>query len=210
VQCGQDKWAETEEISSSAPLASTDSSSGSRPSFRAMVRLSSLGETCPVDPGGDRDPATYHVIAPGLPRHLQSAFDTPRKILRAAATTLDLDQPIAIVLPATLNLIADDEVAQRIVDDLRDGVTAGSHLVIAHTSLDIAPESTAKIVAQLNTALDEPYVTRSATAVSQLLTGFDLLEPGLVPIERWPDPDAPPTLASGHTIPVLGAIGRKH
>lgn len=146
---------------------------------------------------------------PGAVAHVQSAFDDPQKIIRAAAETLDLDRPMAVVLPATLNLIADDHVAQTIVDRLRDGIVAGSHVVLAHTTLDDAPESTEKIIATLNQTLDETYVARSATAITRLLTGLELLEPGLVPIEQWRNHDAQPTLASGHTIPILGAVGRK-
>jgi len=150
-----------------------------------------------------------HDVPPGAVAHVQSAFDDPRKILGAAAATLDLDRPVAVILPASLNLIADDAVAQRVVDGLRGGLVAGSYVVMAHTSLDIAPESTAKIVEMLNAALDEPYVTRPAAAVARLLAGFDLLDPGLVPIEGWRSDGDPPVLASGHTVPLLGAVGRK-
>ena len=56
---------------------------------------------------------------------------------------------------------------------------------------------------------DRPYVTRPAAAVARLLAGFDLLDPGLVPIEGWRSDGDPPVLASGHTVPLLGAVGRK-
>jgi hypothetical protein len=162
------------------------------------------------------DPTTLahvHVLGKDVPEgavvHVQSSFGDPQKILRAAAATLDLDRPVAVILPTTLNLVADDTVARRIVDELRDAVVSGSYMALAHTSPDNAPESTAKIIEMLNAALDEPYVLRSEAEIARLLTGFDLLDPGLVPIEDWRNDGGPPVLASGHTVPILGAVGRK-
>jgi hypothetical protein len=80
--------------------------------------------------------------------------------------------------------------------------------VLAHTSLDIAPPSTARIIEMIGSALDEPYVARSADQVSRLLSKVDLMAPGLVPIEHWRNDGDRSTLASGHTAPLLGAVGR--
>ena len=147
--------------------------------------------------------------AEGVVAHVHSAFDDTRTILREAAVTLALDQPVAVVLPTTLNLIADDATAQRIVDDLRAAMTPGSYLIFAHTSLDLAPEGTAKVLERFNEMLDERYVVRTEAQIAGLLTGFDLIEPGLVPVGQWrPDGD-PPAPDGTRAAPIYGAIGRR-
>jgi hypothetical protein len=145
----------------------------------------------------------------GAVAHVQSAFDDPRKILRGAAATLDLGEPVGVLLPTTLNLIPDDAVARRIVDGLLDAVVAGSHVVMAHTSLDIFAEGTAEVIELMNQALDEPYVSRSEDQIAGLLRGLDLLDPGLVPLEQWRSDGDPPVLPHGQLVPMFGAVGRK-
>jgi hypothetical protein len=163
------------------------------------------------------DPTTLahaHRLEAGAPEEgavasVFCSYDDPRTILREAAATLDLGRPVVVILPTTLVLIPDDDVARRIVNDLRDAIVSGSHLVLAHTSLDIASERTAKLLARLDQALDEPYVTRTETEILELLDGFELLSPGLVPIEHWRNDDAPPVLGPDRTVPLYGAVGRK-
>jgi hypothetical protein len=136
-------------------------------------------------------------------------YDDPQTILRESAATLDFGRPVVVILPTTLVLIPDNDVARRIVDDLRDATVSGSHVVLAHTSLDIASERTAKLLARLNQELDEPYVARTKAEILELLDGFELLSPGLVPVERWRNDDAPPVLGPDRTVPLYGAVGRK-
>jgi hypothetical protein len=80
------------------------------------------------------------------------------------------------------------------MDALRDALAPGSYLVMAHTSLGIPTPGTAEIVEVLNSVLEEPYIPRTEREIIHHLEGFDLLDPGLVPIERWPRrrPAVPP------------------
>lgn len=124
------------------------------------------------------------------------------------AETLDLDKPTTVVMPTTLNLLT-DEAAQSLIDALRDALATGSYVVMAQTSLDIPTPGTAEIIAVLNSVLEEPYIARTHSEITHHLEGFDLLDPGLVPIERWrPDGD-PPFLPDGQLIALFGAVGRK-
>jgi hypothetical protein len=147
--------------------------------------------------------------AEGTVGHVQSTFDDTETILRGAAATLDLSQPVAVVLPTSLTLVVDDDVAHRVVDDLHAAVVPGSYLIFAHTTLDIAPDGTAKAIERFNETLGERYAVRGKGEIVDLLAGYDLVEPGLVPIEHWrPDSD-PPTPHGRRPYPVYGAVGRK-
>jgi hypothetical protein len=141
--------------------------------------------------------------------HVQSSFDDTRKILRGASATLDLDRPVGVLLPTSLNLVADDAVAQRIVDELAAAVVSGSYVVMAQTSLDIEVPGGAALVALLNQALDEDYVSRTEANIAGMLAAFELVEPGLVPVEQWRSEGDPPALPGGWLVPMYGAVGRK-
>lgn len=54
----------------------------------------------------------------------------PGKILRGAATALDLARPVAIMLLGILNFVLDPGEAQAIVAQLPDAMPSGSYLVI--------------------------------------------------------------------------------
>ncbi len=144
----------------------------------------------------------------GAVAHVHSRFDDPQRILRGAAETLDFGRPIAVVLPTTLNVVT-DEVAQKLVDALQDALPAGSYVVMAQTSLDIFAVGTAEVVEVLNSLLEEPYIARTESEIAHHLEGFDLLDPGLVPIEQWRSDGDPPFLPDGQLIPLFGAVGLK-
>ncbi|HEY8545963.1 MAG TPA: SAM-dependent methyltransferase [Acidimicrobiales bacterium] len=144
----------------------------------------------------------------GAVGHIHSPFDDPDRILQGSAEMLDLEAPIAVVLPTSLNIVT-DEVAQKLMDSLRSSLVGGSYVVMAQSSLDIYAEGAAEVVELLNQMLDEPYVVRTEREIAHHLEGFDLLEPGLVPVEQWrPDGD-PRYLPEGQLIPVYGAVGIK-
>jgi hypothetical protein len=162
------------------------------------------------------DPTTLahvHTILKDVPAgtigHVQSSFDDPGKIVREASATLDFARPVAVLLPTSLNLIADDDVAQRIVDGLGAAMVPGSHMALAHTSTDIDTPGTVEVVAMLDAALDERYVSRTTEGVLRLLAAFELLEPGLVPVEQWRPEGDPPALGRVGTVPIYGAVGRR-
>jgi S-adenosyl methyltransferase len=144
----------------------------------------------------------------GAVAHVHSRFDDPQRILRGAAETLDLGKPVAVVLPTSLNVLT-DEVAQDLIDALRDALASGSYLAMAQTSLDIYAEGAAEVVALLDSVLAEPYIARTKDQIAHHLEGFDLVEPGLVPIEQWRNEGDPPFLPDGQLIPLFGALGRK-
>lgn len=145
-------------------------------------------------------------VGDGVVAHVNSPFDDTELILGEAGAVLDLSQPVAVVLPTTLNMLGSDETVRRVVADLRTAMVPGSYLVTAHTSLDNAPEGTARALALFNEILGETYVAHSADEITRFIEGFELLEPGLVPLEDWrpDDPGAP-----RRTVPIYGAVGRR-
>lgn len=145
-------------------------------------------------------------VGDGVVAHVNSPFDDTQLILREAGAVLDLSLPVAVVLPTTLNMLGDDGTIRRVVADLRAATVPGSYLVLAHTSLDNAPEGTDRALALFNEILGETYVAHTAAEITRFIEGYELLAPGLVPLEDWrpDDPGAP-----RRTVPIYGAVGRR-
>jgi O-methyltransferase involved in polyketide biosynthesis len=122
---------------------------------------------------------------------------------------LDWSRPVAVLFVAVLHFLDGDEPA-RILAQVRERLVPGSYLVVSHVA-DLpdtveGPDRAAatKAAADLYAGLAAPFVLRAPEQVAALFTGFDLVEPGLVPAHRWrPDRDRP-----GPPVPVLAAVGR--
>jgi hypothetical protein len=130
----------------------------------------------------------------------------PAAILAAAAGTLDLGRPVAILLMATLSFVLDDAAASRIVRSLAGAATAGSHVALYHQASDLDPAMS--VAAGRWNAMSGRRVTlRSRAQLTGLLSGLDPVPPGLVPVTEWrPAPDDP---RFERLVPVYGAVARK-
>jgi hypothetical protein len=146
---------------------------------------------------------------PGAVGYVHGTLGDPHEILRQAAVTLDLTQPVAVMLLATLNFVPDENDPYGIVDRLLSGVPSGSYLVIAHTTNDISAEGMDEAAKRLAETLKEPYVVRSQVEIVRFLQGLEPVGPGLVQVDQWqpqtghqlPDPERP--------IPIYVGVARK-
>lgn len=146
----------------------------------------------------------------GATAYVHGTLREPRKILQDAQATLDLTRPVAIVLPATLSLVRDDRDPYGIVTTLVDGVVPGSFLVIAHTASGIPAEGQTEAATRLTESMGKSYVLRDHDEILRFFAGLELVDPGLVQIDRWrprDDQSAPDT--GGRVIPVYAGVARK-
>jgi hypothetical protein len=121
--------------------------------------------------------------------------------------TVDLDQPVAVLLLAILHFVHDDEDPRGIVERLLAPLPSGSHLVISHGSADSHPEMDEAVRAYRSaTGRARP---RSHQEISALLSGLELVDPGLVWLPRWrPDGDTGVHDGPGSTLG-YAAVARK-
>jgi hypothetical protein len=137
--------------------------------------------------------------APGSCAYLDADVRDTAAVLTAAAQTLDLTEPVAVILVSVLHLIADTDGPYAIVSRLMEATAPGSHLVIVHPSSDIRPEASAQMAANLNAMVAQKRTYRSHDQVSRFFAGLELVEPGVVPVPQWrpatADEAAVPTLA---------------
>jgi hypothetical protein len=121
-------------------------------------------------------------------------------IVAMAAKTLDLSQPVAVLLISILQFIPDADEPGQIVGRLMDAMPAGSYLAIVHGADDIQAETVAAGMRLYNQASATPIRLRSRDEVARFFDGLEPVGPGLVPMaEWWPpgqiDPGAAGTLA---------------
>lgn len=135
----------------------------------------------------------------------------PDEILEVAAETLDLAEPVAIVLVAVVHFLGNSEDPHGIVTRLMDTVPPGSYLALLHMASDAGDgDEMAQMVQRHNGArVQNAAVLRSRSEVAGFFDGLELVEPGLVQPDRWrPDGDAP-AVPEGYTLPSYAGIARK-
>ncbi|XVU22615.1 SAM-dependent methyltransferase [Actinoplanes sp. CA-054009] len=128
-------------------------------------------------------------------------LDTPE-----VRDTLDLSEPVALLLFAILHFIEDDEKPYEIVESLMSRLPSGSYLVLSHITADHDPEAWARFTAIMREQ-GIPTRLRSQPEVARFFTGLDLLDPGVVPILSW-RPTTETTLTDAQ-VALYGGVARK-
>ncbi|MFE6282278.1 SAM-dependent methyltransferase [Streptomyces sp. NPDC057877] len=142
----------------------------------------------------------------GKTAYLDADLYDPDSVLEAAAGTLDLSQPVGLMILNTLGHVADYDRARGLVDQLLAGLPSGSHLVIS----DSTATSEGMIAASeaYNSSGAVPYYVRSVDEIAGFFEALDLVEPGVVQVPAWrPEPgdSANPSLA----VDAYCGVGRK-
>jgi SAM-dependent methyltransferase len=144
---------------------------------------------------------------------LHADLRDPRAVLHSDEVrgTLDLSRPVAVLMVAMLHFVpaADDPAA--LVATYRAAAAPGSHLVISHATSDYRPETMDEAAQVYNSAAAQGMNFRSRGQIAALLTGYDLLQPGLVDVIHWrPDTDDPDPFDGDVTrYNLLAAVGRR-
>jgi S-adenosyl methyltransferase len=127
---------------------------------------------------------------------------------------IDFHQPIALLLLAILHFIPDDQDPFGIVARFRDALPSGSYLAISHGTRDlpVRPDMSEQEMADMGTRVERLYqqttasiVTRGRAQVGRFFDGLDLVDPGLVEIQRWKPDDQSSVLPGGF----YGGVARK-
>lgn len=121
---------------------------------------------------------------------------------------LDFDRPLGILAVSILPYIGDADDPSGIMARYRDQCVSGSYLAISHgTALTLTGEQVRDSEdAYRNT--NTPLALRTKERIRGLLPGYDLVEPGLVPLPDWqPEPDMNERMQSTSSANGLAAVG---
>ncbi|WP_416974046.1 SAM-dependent methyltransferase [Streptomyces sp. 4F14] len=160
----------------------------------------------------DNDPLVLtHALPTSTPKGAADYVDAdvhdPDAILRAAARTLDLTEPTALMLLGILNFVLDGDEARAVTHRLLTALAPGSFLVLTHptTERDLGGALQLEAMAFWNANAKPPVTARGADEIARYVDGLTLLEPGLVSCSLWrPGPGEEPMV-----VPQLGAVARK-
>jgi SAM-dependent methyltransferase len=134
-------------------------------------------------------------------RDPQSILDDP-----VFGKTLDLTQPVGLVLIGITHHLRDDDDPRRIIQILVDALAPGSYLVLSQITGDFDLAAMRQVAAVVEQG-GVPYVVRSYADTEPFFAGLELVEPGLVPIEAWrPDPG---TRQDPGSVYAYGGVARK-
>ena len=122
--------------------------------------------------------------------------------------TLDLSQPVALLLIAVMHFIPDQDAPYEIVRALLDALPAGSYLAMSHLSGEFDPrawDGVAKVYAERGMVMR----VRSKAEIERFFSGLDLVEPGVRPSARWRPANGQPGLPSDAAVACYGGLARK-
>lgn len=119
----------------------------------------------------------------------------PRDILTSPQVErlIDLNRPVALFLVAILHFVEDMDDPYGAVAELRDAFAPGSLLVVTHASYEGVPLSRERVEGAVDVYrnINNPLVMRSRDEITRFFEGYDMVEPGLVPMPKWWPDTAP-------------------
>ncbi len=121
----------------------------------------------------------------GTTDYLQADLRDTAAVLAGAGRTLDLRQPVAVLLIGVLHFIPDDEDPYRIVAGLMEAASPGSYLVIGHGASDIQADAAPEMMRRYNERSSAPLTLRTREQVARFFGGLEMVRPGLVPLSEW-------------------------
>jgi S-adenosyl methyltransferase len=146
----------------------------------------------------------------GRTAYIHADLREPRKILdhRATREVLDLSQPTALIMLATLHLIQDEDEPAEIIATLLDALPSGSYFVASHITMEHAADAIAAGQSTMRGAGLSARARTSGEFARLAFAGLDLTPPGVVLVSEWrPAGDGPrPAPAE---VNCYGGVARK-
>lgn len=134
----------------------------------------------------------------------QGDIRRPDEVLGAPGVDglLDFTRPIALLAVAILHFLPDADDPAGLMATYRRACPQGSYVCLSHASpITMTTEQVAG-GQEVYRSTTTPITPRAHADIATMLDGWQLLEPGLVPINEW-RPDIAEPLANGY-----GAVGR--
>lgn len=148
--------------------------------------------------------------AEGATDYIDADLNDPGTLLKIAATKLDFNQPFAIMLMGILGHIGaphehDDAEARSIVNRLKAALRPGGYLAVYEATNTVPAHNEA--IREYNQSGAVPYYLRSPQQIARFFDGLELVEPGVVPIQKW-HPDHSP-FSPSFEVNAWGGVAKK-
>ncbi|MGW5371443.1 SAM-dependent methyltransferase [Streptomyces sp. NPDC004009] len=123
---------------------------------------------------------------------------------------IDLNRPVALLLVAILHFVEDVDDPYGAVAELRDALAPGSLLILTHASYEGIPLTAERAEGTVDVYRDirNPLIMRSPGEIARFFEGYDMVEPGVVPMPRW-RPESAPEDDDPYAFSGYAGVGRK-
>jgi hypothetical protein len=139
---------------------------------------------------------------------IQEDMTKPVAVLKAAEESglIDFAQPVGVLTAGVFHFVPPEADPRAVVAAYREAVPTGSYLAFSQFTQDLQPEEMAGVVEVMKKS-QNPMFPRTKPEIEELFDGFELVEPGIVPLPLWrpegantDDPDK---------AGIYAAVGRK-
>ena len=140
---------------------------------------------------------------------LQQDLTDPDAVLAGVRDTglIDFAEPVGVLAVGVFHFVPPERDPAGVLAAYRDVVPRGSHLALSQFTSDLQPERMARVVEVMRGSAN-PMFPRTGAEITALFEGFELVEPGVVPLPRWrPEEGAPEEDADRAGI--FAGVGRK-
>jgi S-adenosyl methyltransferase len=128
-------------------------------------------------------PALLTSAPGGATSYIEADVRDPDTILDAAAGTLDLSQPVALIMLGIMGQLPDSDEPHALARRYLDALPSGSYLAQCDGT-DVSPALNEAIgIYNQNSA--SSYHLRAPEQIGTFFDGLTLIAPGLVPASRW-------------------------
>ncbi|WP_330461120.1 SAM-dependent methyltransferase [Streptomyces sp. NBC_00820] len=122
---------------------------------------------------------------------------------------IDLNRPVALLLVAILHFVEDADDPRSAVAELSAALAPGSLLILTHASYEGIPLPAERAGGAVDVYKDirNPLIMRSREEIARFFEGYDMVEPGLVPMPRW-RPETAPEDEDPYAFSGFAGVGR--
>ncbi|WP_367131116.1 SAM-dependent methyltransferase [Saccharothrix sp. HUAS TT1] len=140
---------------------------------------------------------------------VQEDITDPAAVLAGVRGTglVDFAEPIGVLAVGVFHFVPPERDPAGVVAGYRDAVAPGSCLALSQFTSDLQPEEMAGVVAVMRHSTD-PVFPRTHAGITALFEGFELVEPGVVPLPRW-RPEEGATEEDAERSGIFAGVGRK-
>jgi O-methyltransferase involved in polyketide biosynthesis len=120
---------------------------------------------------------------------------------------IDFSQPVAVLFLGVLHFVTEEQDPWGIVSAMTEPLATGSYLAVSHGTLKDRP---AELIAELEKKYQDassPAVLRDRDAITRFFDGFELVDPGVVPLTEWRSDEVERARPGGEWW--LAGVGRK-
>ena len=164
----------------------------------------------------DNDPAVLRQArtlmpggGPGRTAYIDADMRDPDGILSDPAfrATLDLDEPVGLLVIGMLHFILEDDDDHGLIERLLAPLPPGSYLAATIGTADFAPKEVGRVAREYERR-GMPMQLRTQAEAASFYEGLDLVDPGVVQVHHWrprPDDDT----VDDRDIAMYGGVARK-